>query len=170
VSQFIEECRREWRRLRVPKSAADEMATELEADLAEAQAEGLTPEELLGSDPRSFAAAWSAERGLRPRPRRVLLFAALALSVALALSGTGLALFGGPSQMVRAASPTTIALREAPPPDPTAVRAVWVSQTPAFVTSSSGDDRTLGYVLLLVGFTGTATLGLFSLWRRSTAL
>jgi hypothetical protein len=57
VNQFIEDCRREWRRLRVPKSTADDMAAELEADLAEARSDGTPPEELVGSDPRSFAAA-----------------------------------------------------------------------------------------------------------------
>ena len=35
---FIEEGRYEWRRLGVPDAMADEMAAELEADLAEAQA------------------------------------------------------------------------------------------------------------------------------------
>jgi hypothetical protein len=172
VKQFVEECRREWRRLGVPRFAANEMAAELEADLAEAGAEGVTPQQLLGADPRAFAAAWAAERGTASRrSRQAVLFAALALFVAVAISGLGIAFFGGPSHTVRVASPTTIALREAPPPDPTAVTRVWVSQTPAFLTSSSSsDDRTLGYVLILVGSTGTAALALFSLWRRSTAL
>jgi hypothetical protein len=74
VKEFVEDCRREWKRLRVPKPVANEMAAELAADLEEAQAEGATPEEMLGSgafDPRSFAAAWAAERGVigRPLPR-----------------------------------------------------------------------------------------------------
>jgi hypothetical protein len=37
---FIEECRYEWKRLGVPDSMAEEMATDLEADLAEAEADG----------------------------------------------------------------------------------------------------------------------------------
>ena len=62
---FIEECRHEWKRLGVPDSMADEMAAELEADLAEAEADGVSAAEMLGeSDPRRFAANWARERGL----------------------------------------------------------------------------------------------------------
>lgn len=62
---FIEECRYEWKRLGVPDSLAEEMAAELEADLAEAQADGVSATEMLGeSDPRRFAANWARERGL----------------------------------------------------------------------------------------------------------
>jgi hypothetical protein len=67
VNEFVEECRREWKRLRVPDPIANEMAADLEADLKEAEAEGASPEEVLGSgafDPRSFAASWAAERGV----------------------------------------------------------------------------------------------------------
>ena len=68
---FIEECRYEWKRLGVPDSMAEEMATELEADLAEAQADGVSAAEMLGeSDPRRFAANWACERGSRLRCRR----------------------------------------------------------------------------------------------------
>jgi hypothetical protein len=69
VNPFIEECRREWRRLRVPDAVANEMATDLASDLGEAEAEGISAEEVLGSgafDPRSFAASWAAERGVIP--------------------------------------------------------------------------------------------------------
>ncbi len=88
MSEFVEECRREWKRLHVPDPIANEMAADLEADLNEAEAEGVSPEEVLGSgafDPRSFAASWAAERGVvqqpaapvtqptpQPRPRRRL--------------------------------------------------------------------------------------------------
>jgi hypothetical protein len=66
---FIEECRSEWKRLGVPESMADEMATELEADLAEAEADGVSAAEILGeSDPRRFAAMWAGERGLVSEP------------------------------------------------------------------------------------------------------
>jgi hypothetical protein len=71
VSDFVEECRREWKRLRVPARPAEEMADDLAADLREAEADGAFPEEVLGNgaaDPRAFAAAWARERGLvRPR-------------------------------------------------------------------------------------------------------
>src|SRR5262252_3108598 len=76
MSDFVAECRREWKRLRVPDAVADEMAADLAADLDEAAAEGVPTEEVLGAgarDPRSFAAAWAAERGVigsRPPKRR----------------------------------------------------------------------------------------------------
>jgi hypothetical protein len=75
MTAFVDECRREWRRLGVPDSIADEMATELESDLAEAEADGVSAAEMLGeSDPRRFAANWARERGLvaddRPQKSR----------------------------------------------------------------------------------------------------
>jgi len=72
VSEFVEECRREWKRLKVPRPIADEMADDLTADLQEAEADGASVEEVLGSgasDPRAFAAAWASERGIIPRRR-----------------------------------------------------------------------------------------------------
>ncbi len=73
MTAFVEECRHEWRRLGVPDLLAEEMATELESDLAEAEADGVSATEMLGeSDPRRFAAAWARERGLvsAPAPRK----------------------------------------------------------------------------------------------------
>ena len=69
MTAYVEECRHEWRRLGVPDLLADEMATELESDLAEAQADGVSATEILGeSDPRRFAATWASERGLVAEP------------------------------------------------------------------------------------------------------
>ena len=71
MNRFVKECRREWKRLRVPDSVANEMAADLASDLAEAQAEGASIEDVLGSsafDPRAFAAAWAAERGVSQPP------------------------------------------------------------------------------------------------------
>lgn len=71
MSEFVEQCRMEWRRLNVPDALAAEMAADLAADLEEAEADGLSVEEFLGSsasDPRSFAASWAAERGIIPEP------------------------------------------------------------------------------------------------------
>jgi hypothetical protein len=101
VSEFVDECRREWRRLGVPEPAANEMAADLAADLKEAEQDGVTAEEVLGSgafDPRAFAASWASERGLVPAQRRDrmrdhrLLLALLGLVVLLAAAGltTGL--------------------------------------------------------------------------------
>jgi hypothetical protein len=101
VSEFVDACRREWRRLGVPEPAANEMAADLAADLKEAEQDGVTAEEVLGSgafDPRAFAASWASERGLVPAQRRDrmrdhrLLLALLGLVVLLAAAGltTGL--------------------------------------------------------------------------------
>jgi hypothetical protein len=71
MNDFVEQCRREWRGLGVSDPLAEEMAAELASDLAEAEAEGVSVEELLGRsafDPPSFAATWAAERGIIPRP------------------------------------------------------------------------------------------------------
>ena len=71
MSDFVEQCRGEWKRLGVPDPLAEEMAADLASDLAEAEAEGVSAEELLGSsvfDPRSFAASWADERGIIPVP------------------------------------------------------------------------------------------------------
>lgn len=106
MNDFVEQCRREWRRLGVSDPVAEEMATELASDLGEAEAEGVSAEELLGRsalDPPSFAATWAAERGIIPgqqpnrttasrRPVFLMAFtgvAALALIVAAALLLSG---------------------------------------------------------------------------------
>ncbi|HMK69013.1 MAG TPA: hypothetical protein VK433_10720 [Stellaceae bacterium] len=70
MTAYVEECRQEWKRLGVPDLLAEEMAIELESDLAEARADGVSAAELLGeSDPRRFAAAWARERGLVAEPQ-----------------------------------------------------------------------------------------------------
>jgi hypothetical protein len=101
MNEFVEQCRREWKRLGVPDSLADEMAAELATDLGEAEGEGISFEELLGrsaSDPRAFAESWARERGVIPeptrrkRPRALTAFtavAALAVFVATLLLVTG---------------------------------------------------------------------------------
>jgi hypothetical protein len=90
---FIEECRYEWKRLGVPDSMAEEMATELESDLAEAQADGVSAIEILGeSDPRRFAATWARERGLvtDPPPKKSPKWLWIGLAVGLVLVFTAL--------------------------------------------------------------------------------
>lgn len=67
MSDFVEQCRAEWKRLGVPEAIAEEMAADLASDLREAEADGISVEELLGSsasDPRVFAASWATERGI----------------------------------------------------------------------------------------------------------
>ena len=71
MSEFVEQCRREWRRLGVADPLAEEMAADLASDLEEAEAEGVSAAQYLGSsssDPRLFAASWASERGIVPAP------------------------------------------------------------------------------------------------------
>jgi hypothetical protein len=173
VNEFVEECRREWKRLRVPDPVADEMAADLAADLQEAEAEGASAEEVLGSgalDPRAFAAAWAAERGVARRPpstkrviNRALLLAAIAALVALAITGAVLTIVGSPSGPPRLAPPL------APPATSRVVlgpRSVWV--LPPDMKSSDGDTRTAGIVLLIVGVAGIIPLTLIWLLRSTS--
>jgi hypothetical protein len=70
VIEFVEECRREWKRLGVPDPISNEMAADLTADIEEAQAEGGSAEDVLGDslfDPRRFAGAWAGARGVTTR-------------------------------------------------------------------------------------------------------
>jgi len=187
VSEFVDQCRREWSRLGVPDPAANEMAADLEADLAEAAAEGASQEEVLGSgafDPRSFAAAWAAERGLvqppRPAPTvppRRSRVAAVAVAFALiAIIGLVLTVFavGASSVRVAVASVGRPGQRVVVPPwfrvvSPPTVgpRAGVVKPPGARVVVGGGspiDFRPVGMLLLLVGLVGlVATL----LYRRS---
>ena len=66
MTDFVEQCRAEWRRLGVPDELVEEMAADLASDLKEAEADGLSAEELFGSDPHSFAGSLAAERGILP--------------------------------------------------------------------------------------------------------
>lgn len=65
--EFVEECRKEWKRLGVPDPIANEMALDLTSDIDEAVADGGSAEDVLGNslfDPRRFAAAWASARGV----------------------------------------------------------------------------------------------------------
>lgn len=113
MTAYVEECLREWKRLGVPDSMADEMAAELEADLAEAQAEGVSAAEILGdSDPRRFAATWATERGLIPDPapksrrRRRWIWVAVGVALAFVFMGVlGLFAAVGVSTQTHASPP-----------------------------------------------------------------
>lgn len=152
MNDFVEECRREWRRLRVPGHIADDMAAELAADLAEA-----APEDVLGSDALdapAFAARWAAERGVaRPRPRRrsLLLAATLAL-VAVAAIGAVLTTTASST-----ASATPIVHADG---NTIWVTAPAVSLPSRFGEDTSGDSHTLGWALLIAGLGGIALLAL----------
>ena len=99
---FVDECRREWKRLGVPDALANEMAAELAADLAEAEAEGASPEDVLGHavfDPRALAASWAEERGVvghePPRRPSVPVGVVVALALSLVIIAIGVAALGG---------------------------------------------------------------------------
>jgi hypothetical protein len=89
MTDAVGECRRTWRRLGVAKDVADEMAVDLEADIAAAAAEGFSVPSVVGSDVRGFATAWATERGVvGPRLR-------LALTASAALIGAIPGVAGG---------------------------------------------------------------------------
>jgi hypothetical protein len=116
MSDFVEQCRQEWSRLGVSDSLAEEMAAELTSDLNEAEAEGVSAEEFLGSssvDPRSFAASWAAERGVIPQPpsprsarRRPFVLVAFTALAALTLIVATLLLVAGQPRVSLVASST----------------------------------------------------------------
>jgi hypothetical protein len=71
MKEFVDECRREWRRLGVSDPIANEMAADLTADIEEAEAEGGSAEDVLGNsafDPRRFAGSWAVARGVTAPP------------------------------------------------------------------------------------------------------
>jgi hypothetical protein len=117
MSDFVEQCRSEWKRLGVPDGVAEEMAADLASDLREAESEGVSTEELLGSsasDPRSFAASWAAERGVIParstggtRRRRPIVLVAFTALAALMVIVTALLLATGEPKLSLVASRTT---------------------------------------------------------------
>ena len=121
MNDFVEQCRSEWKRLGVPDPLAEEMAADLASDVADAEAEGLSAEEFLGSsafDPRSFAGAWAAERGIIPEPlsggngrrSRPLVLVAFTTLAAIAVIISALLLATGEPKLSLA--------RTTPPPGP----------------------------------------------------
>jgi PASTA domain len=112
MTAYVEECRQEWKRLGVPDLLAEEMASELESDLAEAEADGVSAVEILGeSDPRRFAATWAGERGLvterAPRKRRRWIWVAVGLALAFVFMAVlGLFAAVGVSTQTHASPPT----------------------------------------------------------------
>jgi hypothetical protein len=192
VNDFVEKCRHEWKRLGVPDPIADEMAAELAADLDEAEAEGASLEDVVGSgaDPRSFAAVWAGERAVVQHrlTRRSRVPAAIATFALIpTIVGAVLLILAAPSGSKRLAAPLpspALVMLPAPPapaggpPEERAraaafaaqlahVRAVYVKERALVATghTNGSDDgaRTLGSVLLIVGLAGIVSLTLW-LW------
>jgi hypothetical protein len=184
VNEFVAECRSEWSRLGVPDAIADEMAAELAADLQEAAAEGASAEDVLGesaSDPRAFAAAWAAERGLIRQPTagsrglasRAGTLAVLGAFAVVAIVGAVLVVLAAP------APPGRVTIRSlAGPPMLTFARPLGSARTVTRVlveppraravavdiNDSRVDTRTVGSVLLIIGLAGVVPLTILWLW------
>lgn len=169
MSEFVEECRREWRRLGVADPLADEMAADLASDLADAEAEGVSAEEFLGSsasDPRSFAASWAAERGIIPEPgrrsgrRRPRFLVAFTVVAAVALVVAALLLATGEPRV------SLVAARHPPHLTPPAGAAV--PHGPARSVVSTSAATPIEWILLLVAIAALAfAVWLWSSWARA---
>jgi hypothetical protein len=172
MSDFVEQCRSEWKRLGVPDPLAEEMAADLASDLREAEAEGVSAEELLGSsyfDPRSFAASWAAERGVVPTPgrgnarRRPFVLVAFTALAALMLVVAALLLATGEPKVslvtTRAAAPRVAPL----PPGP--VVPPGVSRHVVLQSSASAPVEWILLLLAIVALGFAAWL--WSGWGRS---
>jgi hypothetical protein len=172
MSDFVEQCRREWRRLGVPDPLAEEMATDLASDLREAEAEGVSAEELLGRsafDPRSFAASWAAERGIVPvapgrgnARRRPLVLVAFTALAAIALIGAALLLLTGQPKVGIVASRTT------PPHLPTPPAASSVPPGPGSLVLHTSASTPVEWILLFLAIVALGFAAwLWSSWGRS---
>lgn len=157
------------------------MAADLAADLAEAEADGASPEELLGSgasDPRSFAAAWAAGRGVIPpqslpvRVRgRMSIPAAIAALTIVAAVGAALVIFASPDASAAVAAtrlpplsayPTKAAVARQTWVIAKARGSVWVTEAPAH--ASGVDIHRVGSVRLIVGILGAILSVPFLFW------
>jgi hypothetical protein len=172
VNGFVDACRREWKRIGVDDAVANEMAADLEADLAEAEADGVAPEEVLGNavfDAPSFAASWAAARGVvtsAPTPpgsaRRWVLAGGAAVSLVLVVVGVVLL---GPIQRASVAVAATRHSIVVPIPGVFASprQTIFGPGVFAHPVIDSGPLRALGLLLFLVGVIGIAVV-LWS-WR-----
>ena len=185
MSQFVDECRQEWKRLGVPDPAANEMAADLEADLEEAESEGISAEEVLGEgafDPRSFAASWAMERGLihptavRPAPmqpapaelppRRSRTLSLVSIFAVLIVLGVALSVVGA-HQAVAMIGPVFHRQQPAVPgfPVPPAALSGQFVHTVVHVNPV----YSAGPLLLLIGVVGLMTMLALWSWRRMRA-
>jgi hypothetical protein len=171
MSDFVEQCRREWKRLGVPDPLAEEMAADLASDLGEAEAEGVSAEELLGRsafDPRSFAASWAAERGIIPEPprrgnarRRPLFLVAFTAVAAIALIVAAALLLTGQPKVAVVTSRTTAAHFVTPPAAP-------VPPGPGGLVLHTSASAPVEWILLLLAIVALGFAAwLWSSWARS---
>jgi hypothetical protein len=182
VNEFVEECRKEWRRLGVPGPIANEMAADLTADLDEAEAEGGSAEDVLGDsafDPRRFAAAWASARGVTGapipetpsgrRPRIALAFAAVLGALAIA---AGLVLRAGyGSGSIAFPARRIISRRIISGPGPIRIFGPGGRQAimggPFIAAPSGGIVPVIGLILVILGVVGLGLLAIVYWWQRS---
>jgi hypothetical protein len=188
VSEFVDECRREWKRLGVADHLADEMAAELSADLDEAEAEGASSSEVLGSsalDPRSLAASWALERGLihprategvsRRHRRALALLVTFGFLVVIGGAAAILASETGQRDAHRVfalpdASQELVKVFDADSGEPI-TNTVWVAGAQALLRRPARDDEPgdnidpIAWILLAVGVVGIISASL--LWTAS---
>ncbi len=158
MSRFVDDCRKEWSRLGVPEIEANEMAADLEADLAEAQADGASPEEVLGNgyfDAKSFAASWAMARGVvsaAPRQRSTIpVVLALAALVAAVVAGVGFLILVRP-RFGSQAMAVSIGRRMNRPPS------IFVGPRQFLSAGPSAALDPLGWVLFIVGLIGLVAI------------
>jgi hypothetical protein len=175
MNPFVDTCRKGWDRLGVPEAVASEMATDLEADLSEAQADGVSPEEVLGNgyfDAKAFAASWATARGIVSPASRLphsirTRSVALGLSAFLCLAAGALGLLILVGRRVGSASAAVAVRRSVPGPIP----GIFVSPHRfGFVESGGiagpgGPLDVVGLVLLVAALVGAiVTLWLWKPW------
>jgi hypothetical protein len=184
VNEFVDQCRQEWRRLGVPDPIANEMAADLTADLDEAEAEGASPEDVLGNsafDPRRFAAAWATARGVagnsipeRRSPWRSPWAIAIGVLGVLVVVVVGALLL---VVVLRGGSVAVVAHRFVMGPGPIGAlpprpgRIVFAGPLgPAFGPTQvvGAGVRLLAVLLFLVGVAGVVGLGVLTVLHRST--
>ena len=90
MSSVTDECRKTWRELGVRRVVIEELAAELEADLADAEADGISADAFVGHDPSALARQWATERGRARARLRVLLTAIVAVIGAIPGASFGL--------------------------------------------------------------------------------
>ncbi|MGA7834709.1 MAG: hypothetical protein WCA31_05825 [Acidimicrobiales bacterium] len=182
--EFVEECRREWKRLGVPDPIANEMALDLTTDIEEAEADGGSAEDVLGNslfDPRRFAAAWASARGVTSPPApvdpftplvdnrhpwyRPALIVALSLFVLLTALAAAAALIGRHGVAVAATIGRTVVLPQSPRWFGPAVHPMQTFVSgPSSFSQGFGPFAVLALVVLVVCL---VTLGLAVLYRIS---
>jgi hypothetical protein len=179
MSQFVEECQKEWSRLGVAQATANEMAADLELDLAEAEADGVSPEEVLGNgyfDARAFAGEWARARGVvslnanartRETPARARPLAlALIAPVCLVVAGLGLVMLLG--SHVGSATFAVATLRHVARPVPAILIRPGFLRPFRFGAGGAGAPiAVIGLILLVSGLVG-AGISLRFLKARST--